>query len=80
MRLYKISEVDDFLEAVNKSKGTVWLASPYGDKFNMKSLLTQYVAIAALLGEEGDCLDLYCEDREDEGLFLKFFMDHPGTV
>ena len=47
MKLTKISQVEDFLTIVNTCKGDVTLTSQYGDKYNMKSLLTQYVAIAA---------------------------------
>ena len=58
MRLTKIKEVNDFLEIVNHCKGEVTLTSPYGDKYNLKSLLTQYVAIAALL--ESMVMNLSC--------------------
>ena len=77
MKLTKISQVEDFLNTINQAKGNVWLTSIYGDKYNLKSLLTQYVAIGALLGDRGDELELFCDDRSDEWLFLKFFQDHP---
>ena len=64
MKLTKISQVEDFLAIVNTCKGDVTLASQYGDKYNMKSLLTQYVAIGALLGERGDELELFCSSKE----------------
>lgn len=77
MKLTKISQVEDFLAAVNEAKDNVWLTSVYGDKYNLKSLLTQYVAIGALLGDKGDELELFCDKKEDEALFLKFFFEHP---
>lgn len=77
MRLTKISQVEDFLAAVNAAKDNVWLTSIYGDKYNLKSLLTQYVAIGALLGDKGDELELFCDKKEDEALFFKFFFEHP---
>ena len=80
MRLTKIKEVNDFLEIVNHCRGEVTLTSSYGDKYNLKSLLTQYVAIAALLGEHGDELELWCSDRNDEAEFLKFFHEHPEVM
>ena len=79
MRLTKIKEVNDFLEIVNHCKGEVTLTSPYGDKYNLKSLLTQYVAIAALLGEHGDELELFCSDSSDEGKFMNFLMKNPDV-
>ena len=77
MKLTKISQVQDFLTAVNKAKDNVWLMSIYGDKYNLKSLLTQYVAMGALLGDRGDELELFCDSKEDESLFLNFFHNHP---
>lgn len=80
MKLTKISQVEDFLAIVNTCKGDVTLISQYGDKYNMKSLLTQYVAIGALLGERGDELELFCSSKEDEAKFLKFFNENPEVM
>lgn len=80
MKLTKISQVKDFLAIVNTCKGDVTLTSQYGDKYNMKSLLTQYVAIGALLGERGDELELFCSSKEDEAKFLKFFNENPEIM
>lgn len=80
MKLTKISQVEDFLAIVNSCKGDVTLTSQYGDKYNMKSLLTQYVAIGALLGERGDELELFCSLKEDEAKFLKFFNENPEIM
>ena len=80
MRLQKISQVQLFLDPVNSCEGDVWLTSPYGDKYNLKSLLTQYVAISALLGDQGDQLELWCENKEDEAKFLKLFNEHPEIL
>lgn len=80
MKLTKISQVEDFLAIVNSCKGDVTLTSQYGDKYNMKSLLTQYVTIGALLGERGDELELFCSSKEDEAKFLKFFNENPEIM
>lgn len=80
MKLQKISQVELFLETVNSCIGDVWMTSPYGDKYNLKSLLTQYVAVAALLGDRGDEMELWCGRKEDEGKFLKLFSEHPEML
>ena len=77
MKFQNIDQIDDFLEAVHKCKGGVYLKSTDGDVFNLKSRLSQYVAIGALLDDEGDCLELFCDKTEDEGYFYKFFVEHP---
>ena len=56
------------------------LTSVYGDKLNLKSKLTQYIAIAKLLGEHGEELELWCSDKNDESKFFKMFSEHPEMV
>lgn len=80
MRLTNINEVNKFINLVNECKGDVWLESVDGDKINLKSKLSQYVAISALLSIEGDHLDLYCSLLEDEAKFIMFFHEHPDTL
>ena len=75
MKLTKIEQVNEFLSIVDSCKGDVTLRSLDGDIFNLKSKLSQYIAIAALLGQHGDELELFCSDREDEGKFMQFLVD-----
>lgn len=56
------------------------LTSPFGDVYNMKSKLSQFVAMAALLDTHGDEMELWCDDKNDEAKFFKFFADHPGVT
>ena len=79
MRLKNIEEVNDFLATVDACNGDVWLQSQYGDKFNLKSKLSQYIAMSALLRDENEILELFCALKEDEVKFLNFFFEHPGV-
>ena len=76
MKLSKIEQVNEFLAIVDSCKGDVTLRSVDGDIFNLKSKLSQYIAIAALLGQHGDELELFCSDSSDEGNFL---IENPGV-
>lgn len=67
----------DFLAAIDRCKGDVYLISPFGDRYNLKSELSKYVAIGALLAKDGDNLELFCEHKEDEGYLLDFFNHNP---
>ena len=78
MRLKTISEVNDFLATVNSCTDDVWLESQYGDRFNLKSKLSQYVAIGALLSDDQEVLELFCS-KDDEEKFFKYFREHPGV-
>ena len=79
MRLNNIEEINAFLSTVNQCNGKVWLESTEGDVFNLKSKFSQYVALAALLGENGDALELYCQLPEDKARFYQYFKDYPGV-
>lgn len=48
--------------------------------FVLKSTLSQYIAIAALLGQHGEELELWCSNREDEAKFLHMFQDNPEMM
>ena len=72
---------DKLLDIVNtKCKGDVHLRSQYGDDFNLKSRLTQYIAISAMAAENGDALELFCDRKDDEQYFLRFFTDNPEIL
>lgn len=80
MKLTNIKEVNNFLKTVNDCKGDVWLESSYGDKINLKSKLSQYVAISALISCENEHLELYCSLAEDEARFFEFFNKNPEVL
>lgn len=80
MKIKNIKNVETFLAVVNECKGEVTLTSVYGDKYNLKSALTQYVAVAALVGNHGEELELWCTDKDDEKKFLKMFNEHPEML
>lgn len=79
MRLKNIEEVNAFLATVDSCNGDVWLTSQYGDKFNLKSKISQYIAMSALLRDKDEVLELFCARKEDESKFMKYFEEHPGV-
>jgi hypothetical protein len=80
MRLTNGIQIDKFIDTVNECKGDVWLESIYGDKYNLKSKMNQYVAIYGLIGCESDKLELFCSLPEDEQKFFKFFNENPEVL
>ena len=80
MRLHNIGEINDFLETVDRCEGDVWLESAEGDRLSLKSSLSRYVAIADLIRDKGETLELYCSLPEDEAKFMYLFSEHPEIV
>ncbi len=72
MKLRNIEDVERFREVIRECNSDVLLQSLQGDVFNLKSALSQYVALGRLLSEHGDELELFAHDREDEHRLLKF--------
>lgn len=71
MKLTNVKDVQTFITAVNACENDVYLKSMEGDVFNLKSSLSQYIAIGRLLEESGDSLELYAQTREDEARLLE---------
>ena len=72
MKLINIQEVEEFRKAVHQCEGNVYLKSPEGDVLNLKSSLSEYIALGRLLGEAGDSLELFASRREDEARLIAF--------
>ena len=80
MTLNNEIEISDFLKAVDEADGDVWLISVQGDKYNLKSVLSRYVAFGAMIANHWNDLELFCDKQSDEKYFLKFFKEHPETI
>ena len=51
MKLQNIHEVEDFRKVIHQCKDDVFLKSQEGDVFNLKSAMSEYVALGRLLSE-----------------------------
>ena len=67
-------DVDKLIEAVNRCRDDVLLRSVDGrEDFNLKSVLSRYVAIGELCRDHGDRYEIFCMNRADEGYMMHFF-------
>ena len=80
MKIRNDATVKEFEAAIEKCKGNVYLIDPMGSKLDLKSLFSRYVSIGKLLDQEGDKLELFCDNKADEVHFLKFFNDNPDVL
>ena len=72
MKLKNIEDVNAFTKVIDECVGDVWLESIYGDKYQLKSKLSQYVAIGALLKDQGETLELFAATQEDRMRLVAF--------
>ena len=74
MLLRNAKEIDKLIEAVNRCRGDVLLRSTDGkEEFNLKSVLSRYVAIGELCKDHGDNYEVFCMNRADEVYMMEFF-------
>ena len=74
MLLKNSNNVEGLVAAIAQCKGDVVLRSVDGkEEFNMKSTLSQYIAVSRLCEEYGDYYEIFCMDRTDEPYLLQFF-------
>lgn len=76
MLLKNVTDVEKFIAAVGRCRGDVILRSLDGrEEFNLKSVLSRYMAIGELCKDHGDQYEIYCMNKADEGYMLEFFFD-----
>lgn len=77
MKIKQGIEVDAFRATVDKCQGEVWLESPKGDKYNLKSTISHYLGLGKLLDDGGDYMELFCAVPKDQDYFFEFLAEHP---
>ena len=74
--LRNINDLEAFRTAVKQCKGDVILRSTDEvEEFNLKSKLSEFIALGKLADAHGDEYEIFCMDRADEAVLLKYFYD-----
>ncbi len=76
MKLYNITDVEKFLDVIKKCKGSVELVSTQGDRLNLKSELTKYLAISKLFNDNTfiNEMELVASDSDDVKILMDYMM------
>lgn len=77
MKLANIKDVNKFFDAVSKCEGKVELVSAQGDRLNLKSELTKYVAIVNVFSNNKLVreLELVTYNPKDAVLLMEFVIN-----
>ena len=73
MKLMNIKDVNAFFELINSCVGEVELVSKEGDRINLKSTLSQFVAKEVFSGVIAE-LEIVAHNPEDAIRIMKFMM------
>ena len=82
MLLKNAKDIDNLISAVDRRRDDVLLRSTDGrEEFNLKSVLSRYVAIGQLCQDHGDEYEIFCMNRADENYMMQFFesLGHVNT-
>lgn len=81
MRQFEMNniEVHEFVRALDNCKGQVTLFTDEGDRFNLRSKLSQLTGIISLI-EGGKVINakISCSDPEDEAMLFRLNLFGPG--
>lgn len=75
MKIYNINDIDSFFDEVKNCTGDVYLETDEGDRLNLKSQLTKYVALANIFSN--GCiseLELILTEPSDVNRLLKYLV------
>ncbi|MBO5473310.1 MAG: polya polymerase [Lachnospiraceae bacterium] len=75
MKVMNIDDPEKFFEVVNKCKGTVELVTSEGDRLNLKSQLTKYVALTKLFADNMiPEMEIVAHDPDDVNRLLEYMV------
>lgn len=75
MKIKNITDVSKFFEVIEKCKGTVELVTNEGDRLNLKSKLSQYIALANVFSEAKiSDIEIVTHEPEDVHLLLDYLI------
>lgn len=80
MKVTNITDIDGFFKVIDSCKGKVELVTGEGDRINLKSKLSQFVALAKVFSSsEIPELDLIAYEKEDVDRIMDFMMRQDRT-
>lgn len=73
MKLYNIKDIGKFFKTIDSCEGRVELVTGEGDRLNLKSKLSQYVALAEAFGSgRVPEMELVCYEGKDVDKLMDF--------
>lgn len=76
MKIMNITNLDKFFGVIDQCEEKVELITENGDRYNLKSKLSQYVALAKVFfGGTIPSVELVTHCQEDKGRLLRYMMN-----
>ena len=76
MTVTNITNVEKFFETINKCEGKVELVTEQGDRFNLKSTLSQYVSFVKVLANRTvPSIEIITSNHDDVEKLMKLMIN-----
>ena len=76
MTVTNITNVEKFFETINKCEGKVELVTELGDRFNLKSKLSQYVSFVKILTNQTiPAIEIITSNHSDAERLMKLMIN-----
>lgn len=77
MTVTNITNIEKFFETINKCEGKVELITEQGDRFNLKSTLSQYVSFVRVFSNcTVPSVQLVIANQEDTQKLMRYMMNN----
>lgn len=77
MKVQNVTNIDEFFKIVDSCQGKVELVTGEGDRLNLKSTLTKYVAFAKVFADKNiPEIELIVYEKNDVDKFIKYMMSN----
>ena len=73
MKITTKQEVEAFQNAIDQCSGKVWLVAPNGKQYDLKSDVERYLGIASLISENGEDMELFTSDYNDDMIMMELY-------
>ena len=73
MKITNKQQVEAFQNAIDQCSGKVWLVSPEGKQYDLKSDTERYLGLASLISENGEEMELFTSDYNDEMIMMDLY-------
>ena len=79
MKFEYINDVKGFFDTIDKCRKNVYVVTTEGDRLNLKSKITQYIAFSDLFADQTiKDMELVFDDHEDENMVVDYLLNGGG--